>query len=84
MLSVGLHLRLSGRQPRAAQVDRLIRYAKGFPGVWFARRIDIARWWLERYGDLQDPGAVNERDGAGPQNEESEDADLRTRFRRLR
>ncbi len=23
-------------------------YAKRFPGVWFARRVDIARWWLAR------------------------------------
>ena len=52
MMSAGLHLRLSGRPPRAAQVDRFIQYAKGFPGVWFARRVDIARWWLEHYCDL--------------------------------
>ena len=52
MMSVGLHLRISGRPPRAAQIDRFIRYAKGFPKVWFARRIDIARWWLEHYKDL--------------------------------
>ena len=52
MMSVGLHLRLSGRPARAAPVDRFIRYAKGFPRVWFARRIDIARWWLEHYSDL--------------------------------
>ena len=52
MMTVGLHLRLSGRPPRAAQVDRFIRYARGFPGVWFARRVDIARWWLEHYRDL--------------------------------
>jgi peptidoglycan/xylan/chitin deacetylase (PgdA/CDA1 family) len=52
MMTVGLHLRLSGRPPRAAQVDRFIRYARGFPRVWFARRVDIARWWLERYRDL--------------------------------
>ncbi len=50
MMSVGLHLRISGRPSRAKQIERFIRYAKGFPGVWFARRIDIARWWLEHYG----------------------------------
>ena len=50
MMSVGLHLRISGRPSRAGQVDRFIGYAKGFPGVWFARRVDIARWWLEHYG----------------------------------
>jgi hypothetical protein len=21
-------------------------YVRRFPGVWFARRVDIARWWL--------------------------------------
>ena len=47
MMSVGLHLRISGRPSRARQIERFIRYAKGFPRVWFARRIDIARWWLE-------------------------------------
>ena len=51
MMSVGIHLRIAGRPTRAGQVERFIRYAKGWPGVWFARRIDIARWWLERYAD---------------------------------
>jgi peptidoglycan/xylan/chitin deacetylase (PgdA/CDA1 family) len=46
MMSVGLHLRISGRPGRARQIERFIRYARGFPRVWFARRVDIARWWL--------------------------------------
>ncbi|MDH3601893.1 MAG: allantoinase PuuE [Candidatus Tectomicrobia bacterium] len=49
MMSVGLHLRIVGRPARAAALDRFIKYAKGLPGVWFTRRIDIARWWLEHY-----------------------------------
>jgi len=49
MMSVALHLRISGRPSRASQVASFIRYAKEFPEVWFARRIDIARWWIERY-----------------------------------
>lgn len=49
MMSVGLHLRIVGRPARAAALDRFIKYAKGLPDVWFARRIDIARWWLEHY-----------------------------------
>ena len=53
MMSVGLHLRHSGRPPRVRQVNDFIRYAKGFPGVWFPRRVDIARWWLEHYSHLQ-------------------------------
>ena len=52
MMSVGFHLRFAGRPGRARALDEFIRYAKSFPGVWFARRIDIARWWLQEYGDL--------------------------------
>lgn len=52
MMSVGLHLRISGRPSRAKQIERFIQYAKKFPNVWFARRIDIAHWWLKNYGDL--------------------------------
>ncbi len=50
MMSVGLHCRIAGRPARSMAVERFIRYAQGFPNVWFARRIDIARWWLEHYG----------------------------------
>ena len=52
MMSVGLHLRFAGRPARAKALDEFIRYARSFPGVWFARRIDIARWWLEEYSHL--------------------------------
>jgi peptidoglycan/xylan/chitin deacetylase (PgdA/CDA1 family) len=47
-MSIGLHPRISGRPSRARQIERFIRYAKGFPGVWIARRDEIARWWLEQ------------------------------------
>ena len=49
MMSVGLHCRIAGRPARSKAVDRFLQYAKGFPGVWFARRLDIARWWQENY-----------------------------------
>ncbi len=49
MMSVGLHCRIAGRPARSRAVDRFLRYAKGFPGVWFASRVDIARWWLDHY-----------------------------------
>ncbi len=49
MMSVGLHCRIAGRPARSKAIDRFLQYAKGFPGVWFARRVDIARWWQERY-----------------------------------
>ncbi len=47
MMSMGLHCRIAGRPARSMAVDRFLQYAKGFPGVWFARRVDIARWWLD-------------------------------------
>ena len=55
MMSVGLHCRIAGRPARSRAVDRFLRYARSHPGVWFARRDEIARWWLENYppGSLQ-------------------------------
>ena len=50
MMSVGLHCRISGRPARSRAVERFIRYAQGFPRVWFAQRVEIAKWWLENYG----------------------------------
>ncbi len=49
MMSVGLHCRIIGKPGRSRSLDKFIRYAKGFPGVWFATRAEIARWWLEKY-----------------------------------
>ena len=49
MMSEGLHCRITGRPARSWAVERFLRYAKTFPGVWFARRDAIARWWLEHY-----------------------------------
>ena len=48
MLSIGLHTRISGRAGRAAALVQFLRYTRGFPGVWFAGRDDIARWWWEK------------------------------------
>ena len=50
MMSVGVHPRVTGRPGRSRVLERFIRYAKSDPGVWFARRSDIARWWWEKYG----------------------------------
>jgi OHCU decarboxylase len=45
MMSVGLHCRLIGRPGKMAGLKRFLDYAKGHDGVWFPRRIDIARHW---------------------------------------
>lgn len=43
VLTVGLHCQMAF--PATGKVyDEAIRYAKSFPDVWFARRIDIVRW----------------------------------------
>ena len=49
MMSVGLHCRITGTPARSRSVARFLKYANGFDGVWFARRDEIARWWLEHY-----------------------------------
>ncbi|WP_437127613.1 allantoinase PuuE [Rhodovibrio sodomensis] len=49
MLSIGLHCRLAGRPGRAAALARFLDHALAHEGVWFARRIDIARHWAETH-----------------------------------
>ncbi len=49
MMSIGLHCRLAGRPGRAAALKRFIEHARRHEGVWFARRIDIARHWAEHH-----------------------------------
>ncbi len=49
MLSIGLHCRLVGRPARAASLARFLDYVKSFEDVWVARRIDIARHWMEKH-----------------------------------
>jgi len=49
MMSIGTHVRISGRPGRTVALDRFFKYAKQFDDVWFARRLDIAKWWLAQY-----------------------------------
>jgi allantoinase len=49
MMSVGLHCRIVGRPGKMAGLERFIRYALGYKDVWFARRVEIARHWRERF-----------------------------------
>lgn len=44
-----MHPQLIGRPGHALMLERLIQYMKKFPDVWFARGIDIAKYWLEKY-----------------------------------
>ena len=49
MLSIGLHCRIAGRPGRSPAVERFIEYTRQFDGVWFARRLDIARAWRRAF-----------------------------------
>jgi peptidoglycan/xylan/chitin deacetylase (PgdA/CDA1 family) len=46
MMSIGLHMRLTGHPARAAGLERLLDYVGTQTGVWITRRIDIARHWI--------------------------------------
>ncbi len=45
MFSIGLHNRLIGRPGKFAGLKKFLDYAQSHEGVWFPRRIDIARHW---------------------------------------
>ena len=47
MMSIGLHPRWMGQAGRTSALREVLEYAKDKRGVWIARRIDIARWWIE-------------------------------------
>ena len=49
MMSVGLHCRIAGRPGRALAVTRFLDHIQARTGVWIAKRIDIARHWLEAH-----------------------------------
>jgi allantoinase len=50
MMSIGLHMRIVGHPGAAQGLANFIEYAKSFPDVWFARRIDIAQHWIDHHG----------------------------------
>ena len=49
MMSVGLHFQIIGKPSRTVALRQFLEYSKSLPGVWFARRIDIARLWQEQF-----------------------------------
>jgi putative urate catabolism protein len=52
MMSVGLHCRLAGRPGRALALARFLDHVAAHDRVWVCRRLDIARHWHGREGDL--------------------------------
>ena len=49
MMTVAVHARWSGQPARAAALRRFLEHALDREGVRFMRRLDLARWWRERY-----------------------------------
>jgi peptidoglycan/xylan/chitin deacetylase (PgdA/CDA1 family) len=48
MMVVSLHDRISGHANRVRVLDRFLAYARSKPGVWFARKDEIAKWATEQ------------------------------------
>ncbi len=53
MFSIGLHCRLIGRPGKIAGLMRFLDYAQSKPGVWFPRRLDIARHWAATHPHIR-------------------------------
>jgi peptidoglycan/xylan/chitin deacetylase (PgdA/CDA1 family) len=53
MMSIGLHPRWTGQPGRASALRELIEHALEKGDVWFARRLDIARWWLDHHDEFK-------------------------------
>ncbi len=49
MMSVGLHGRVAGRPARARAVAKFVDHVIASGDAWVARRIDIARHWMEHH-----------------------------------
>ena len=48
MMSIGLHPRITGNPARSDGLARFIDYAQSLGDVWFARRVDIAKTFVEQ------------------------------------
>jgi len=53
MMSVGLHARWSGQAARTSGLRQFIEYALEQGDVWFARRDEIARWWIDHHEEFE-------------------------------
>jgi peptidoglycan/xylan/chitin deacetylase (PgdA/CDA1 family) len=46
-LNVTVHCHFGGRPLMAAQIDRILKYVRGHPGVWLVRHDELAQWVLD-------------------------------------
>jgi peptidoglycan/xylan/chitin deacetylase (PgdA/CDA1 family) len=66
MMSIGLHPRLAGQAARTSALREFLEHALATDDVWFANRIDIARWWVAN-SDSFLPPSPSVSSGKGPQ-----------------
>lgn len=52
MMSIGLHPRLVGQASRAHALAEFVDHARAKGQVWFATRLDIARWWRAHHREF--------------------------------
>jgi len=50
LMNVGIHVRISGRPGRTVALRKFLGYIAKKKGVWVARRVDVANWWIKKYG----------------------------------
>lgn len=46
-LNITVHCHFGGRPLIAAQIDRILKYIRGFPDVWIVRHDELAQWVLD-------------------------------------
>lgn len=52
MMTVSLHPRIIGQAGRVAALRTFLEYALEGGDVWFARRADIAQWWIDHHKEF--------------------------------
>ena len=52
MMSVGLHPRIVGQAGRTSALREFIEHGLQLGNVWFARRLDIANWWIDHHEEF--------------------------------
>lgn len=52
MMTVSLHPRIIGQAGRIVALRRFIEHASEAGDVWFARRSDIAQWWIDHHKEF--------------------------------
>ena len=65
IMNFGLHPHVIGHAYRIGALREFIDYARSHEGVWFARRDEIAQWYLEHHAEHITPAAgTPDRSGA--------------------